>query len=165
MKKALSFSTSLLLSLAFVAAPSLQAQEREWLRPAEMLKKLQEADDDKEEGGDDEHPWPEGLPKDLPLYPGVTHQPVFLGVAGYYRWNIQAPTSDRAAIIETVRQGEVHGWKLTDDQKQSVNIHLFQFSREGESLVVTVSNDGTETKTVFYEFMTDAFKEAASRGR
>lgn len=166
MKKALSLSTSFVLSLVMASAPSLQAEERKLLTPAEMLKKLQEADDEEEvQGESDEHPWPEGLPKDLPLYPGVEHRPVFLGVAGYYRWNIQAPTADRARIIGTLRQGATNGWKLTEDHEQSENLHLLQFSRGDQHVVVTVSNDGIETKTVSYEFMTDEFRKRASKGR
>lgn len=167
-KKLLTSSIPLFLSLFALSTLPAPAEERPLLTPAEMAKKL--AEQQSEESGEEEnnkevHEWPEGLSKDLPLYPGVEHHPVFMGFKGYYRWNIQAPTSDRAKIIEILRQGATNGWTVTGDQKQSENTHLLQFSKEGQNVVVNVSNDGTETKTVYYEFMTDEFKESVSKGR
>lgn len=101
--------------------------------------------------------WPEDLPKDLPLYPGIEHEPLKL-MEGYYRFNIEAPTSDRAAIIETFReQAKKKGWTAKADQKESEVTHHFHFTKDGGNLVIKVTNDGVDTKTVYFEFMTDEF--------
>ncbi len=165
MKKILTSSIPLFLSLFVLSTLPVHAEERPLLTPAEMAKKLQAQEDEETIVEEEAYEWPEELSKDLPLYPGVEHRPVFMGFKGYYRWNIEAPTSDRTKIIETIRQGATNGWKITGDQKQSENIHLLQLSKEGQNVVVTVSNDGVDTRSVYYEFMTDEFKESASKRR
>lgn len=163
MKRKTLLFLSLFLPLSTV--PALWAEE-EQLTPAEMLKRLQEkGGEQKEDAEAAASAWPDGLPKDMPLYPGVEHEPLQM-FDGYYRFNIQAPTSDRASIIETFREeAKKKGWTVKQDQKESENTHAFHFTKGNGNLVVKVSNDGVETKAVYYEFMTDEFMESVRKRR
>lgn len=158
------FLTISLLASALAISPSpVWAKDQKKVSPAELLKRLQEAGDEPQE--EEAFVWPEDLPKDLPLYPGIKHEPLKL-MEGYYRFNIQAPTSDRAAIIETFReQGKEKGWTVKADKKESEVTHHFHFTKEGGNLIIKVTSDGVDTKAVYFEFMTDEFIEKVQKRR
>lgn len=99
------------------------------------------------------------LRDDLPLYPGVKHEPLPMMGEGYYRWNIEAPESDMTTVSNDIKKlAADKGWTQAGGTTGAVT-HEHVFEKDGDKVVVTVRADGDDKRPVYYEFMTKKFME------